>query len=155
MAQTQLLRYFFIAIAIWLALLSFFLVKTIFDWRKLTKSGKNVNFSQIIDSLAREQDLHNQQVGKIAQALSHLEQKSKANFQKMALLRFNPFEDTGGDQSFAIALLDGDNNGIVVSSLHSRNGTRVYAKEVKAGKSTVHQFSKEENEVVGKALRSS
>ena len=52
----------------------------------------------------------------------------------VGLVRFNPFEDTGGNQSFALALLDSDANGIVLSSLHSRQATRVYIKSIQAGR---------------------
>ena len=51
-------------------------------------------------------------------------------FQRVGLVRFNPFEDTGGNQSFALALLDAEGNGWVLSSLHARTGTRVYAKPI-------------------------
>ena len=57
--------------------------------------------------------------------------------QFVGLVRFNPFDDTGGDQSFALALLDGRGDGVVISSLHGRTGTRFYAKPVKAGTSTL------------------
>lgn len=53
----------------------------------------------------------------------------------MGLVRFNPFEDTGGNQSFALALLDAHGDGVIVSSLHARNMTRVYAKAVVGGTS--------------------
>jgi hypothetical protein len=49
-------------------------------------------------------------------------------------VRYNPFEETGGNQSFALALLDLDGNGWVLSSLHARSGTRVYAKAITAGR---------------------
>ena len=49
-------------------------------------------------------------------------------FQRVGLVRYNPFEETGGNQSFALALLDAEGNGWVLSSLHARQGTRVYAK---------------------------
>jgi hypothetical protein len=68
------------------------------------------------------------------------------------LLRYNPYEDTGGDQSFSLALLDNDGNGVVVTSLHSRSGTRVFSKPVILGKASQFQFSKEEDEVIKKAL---
>ena len=55
-------------------------------------------------------------------------------YSRVGLVRFNPFEDTGGNQSFALALLDAAGNGFVLSSLHARNMTRVYAKAVAAGK---------------------
>ena len=55
--------------------------------------------------------------------------------QHVGLVRFNPFEDTGGRQSFALALLDSGADGIVLSSLHSRTATRVYVKAILAGRS--------------------
>jgi hypothetical protein len=63
-----------------------------------------------------------------------LERDLKRAYSRVGLVRFNPFEDTGGNQSFALALLDAAGNGFVVSSLHARNMTRVYAKAVTGGK---------------------
>lgn len=152
MAIKEFTIYFLLAIVIWLALLSLILIKTVLDWRKLTKSGKNIDLGRILERLDRAQSQNNKNVGALYQDLKVAGQRNRINFQKFALVRFNPFEDTGGDQSFAVALLDGENNGIVISSLHSRSSTRVYAKEVKSGKSSQHQFSKEEKEVVEKAI---
>jgi len=55
--------------------------------------------------------------------------------QHVGLVRFNPFDDTGGNQSFALALLDANADGIVLSSLHSRTATRVYVKAILSGRS--------------------
>jgi len=63
-----------------------------------------------------------------------LERDLKLAFSRVGLVRFNPFEDTGGNQSFALALLDVHGDGFVMSSLHARNMTRVYAKAVAGGK---------------------
>ncbi len=57
-----------------------------------------------------------------------LERSGRRHMQRVGFLRFNPFRDAGGDQSFALALADGEGNGFVVSSLHSRDVTRVYGK---------------------------
>jgi len=54
--------------------------------------------------------------------------------QRVGLVRYNPFEDTGGNQSFALALLDADANGVVLTSLHSRQATRVYLRTIVAGR---------------------
>jgi hypothetical protein len=70
---------------------------------------------------------------------------------KVGVVRFNPFKDLGGDQSFSIALLDGENNGVVVSSLHTREGNRVYAKPVELGKAVKHPLTEEEQEAIKKA----
>lgn len=70
---------------------------------------------------------------------------------RVGIVRFNPFEETGGNQSFALALLDGRGDGVVVSSLHARAGTRVYAKAVTGGSSEA-ALSAEESEALKQAL---
>jgi hypothetical protein len=70
---------------------------------------------------------------------------------RVGLVRFNPFEDTGGNQSFALALLDGRGDGFVVSSLHSRTGTRIYAKAIAKGASDA-ALSDEETAALKQAL---
>ena len=72
-------------------------------------------------------------------------------FSRVGLVRFNPFEDTGGNQSFALALLDGRGDGFVVSSLHSRTGTRIYAKAIAKGVSEA-ALSGEETTALNQAL---
>ena len=59
-----------------------------------------------------------------------LEAGARMHFGRLGLVRFNPFDDTGGNQSFTLAMLDANNDGFVLSSLHSRTGTRVYAKAI-------------------------
>ena len=73
--------------------------------------------------------------------------------QRVGLVRFNPFDDTGGDQSFALALLDARGDGIVLSSLFARRETRIFAKPVQSGKST-HQLTAEEAKAIDLALAS-
>ncbi len=80
-----------------------------------------------------------------------LQKISDVSIQKVGVIRFNPFKDTGGDQSFAIALLDSNNNGLVLSSLYTRQGTRVYTKPIEKGVSTYH-LSKEEKQAIEKAI---
>jgi hypothetical protein len=74
---------------------------------------------------------------------------------KVGLIRFNPFKDVGGDQSFAIALLNGKNNGIVISSLYTREGTRIYSKSILLGKSDKHPLTEEEKKAIKIAMNSS
>ena len=80
-----------------------------------------------------------------------IERDLQSTFGRLALVRFNPFEDTGGNQSFALALLDGRGDGFVVSSLHARAGTRVYAKAISNGASEA-ALSSEETEALRQAL---
>ena len=80
-----------------------------------------------------------------------IERDLKGSFGRAGLVRYNPFEDTGGNQSFALALLDGRGDGFVVSSLHSRTGTRIYAKAIAAGASET-ALSAEESAALKQAL---
>src|SRR3989344_3741197 len=61
--------------------------------------------------------------------VSPLEAISQVSVQKVGFLRFNPFQDTGGDNSFAIALLDLKNDGVLVFFLYTRGGGLGYGKE--------------------------
>ena len=79
-----------------------------------------------------------------------LEVTGRRAFQRVGLVRYNPFEETGGNQSFALALLDADEDGFIISSLHARAGTRVYAKALSAGRSE-GALSDEESEALGLA----
>ena len=80
------------------------------------------------------------------------ETAAAASIQKVGFVRFNPFQDTGGDNSFSVVLLDQKNNGVLFSSLYMRDGTRLYAKEVKNG-ATRTPLSDEETKVLEDALR--
>jgi hypothetical protein len=80
-----------------------------------------------------------------------VEAAQRRSFQRIGLVRFNPFEDTGGNQSFALALLDQAGDGFVISSLHARAGTRVYGKAVAKGTSESN-LSAEESEALRLAL---
>lgn len=80
-----------------------------------------------------------------------LSSRTERSVQHVGLVRFNPFEDTGSDQSFAIALLDDRRDGVIISSLHARANTRVYAKRIVGGTST-HQLSDEETDALRAAL---
>lgn len=70
----------------------------------------------------------------------------------IGIVRFNPFSDTGGDQSFSVALVDGEGNGVVITSLHGRRETRVYAKPLEGWGST-YSLTEEEQEAIAQALR--
>jgi hypothetical protein len=72
--------------------------------------------------------------------------------QKISIVRFNPFGDTGGDQSFVLAVLDAHDSGYVITSIHGREGTRVYVKPVDDGKSK-YPLSDEEKQALSRATK--
>jgi hypothetical protein len=82
---------------------------------------------------------------------NRLHQLGARSLHRTAVSRFNPFKESGGNQSFAVALLDGKNTGVVLSSLHTREGTRVFAKPVKHGEPDGYPFTEEEKAVIREA----
>ena len=90
------------------------------------------------------------ELDELSARMAVLESGARHHFAKVGLIRFNPFPDTGGNQSFALALLDESDDGVVISSLHSRTGTRIYGKSVVGGKADT-SLSTEEQEAVDEA----
>jgi len=90
------------------------------------------------------------QFEELKKRVEKISQSSKASVQKVGIVRYNPFSNVGGDQSFSIALLDGNNNGIVITSLFSRDGNRVYGKSIENSDSK-YSLSKEEKQAIEKA----
>ena len=84
---------------------------------------------------------------KLSEELENLKKENKFSIQKIGLVRFNPFKEIGGNQSFSVALLDGNDSGIVVTSLYSREGNRVYGKPIEKGVSN-YLLSEEEKQVL-------
>ncbi len=72
---------------------------------------------------------------------------------KVNVLRFNPFEDIGGDQSFVLAILNNNNDGAIITSLHNRDITRIYAKPIKNGEGDNITLSKEEKLAIVKTIK--
>lgn len=92
-----------------------------------------------------------QDIKKVSQDLENFKKESKSFFRKLAVVRFNPFKEVGGDQSFSIALLDANDNGVIITSYYSREMNRVYAKPIRNGQSE-YSLSEEEREVIKKAI---
>ena len=90
---------------------------------------------------------------KLGQSLEVMKTNSLRSVQKIGIVRFNPFSDSGGDQSFAIVLLDGHDNGLVVSSIYSQGRPLVYAKPIEKGNSR-YPLSGEERKALEKAAAS-
>jgi len=89
-------------------------------------------------------------IEKISQEIEKIKEENKFSVQKVGIIRFNPFQEVGGDQSFSIALLDGKDDGVVVTSHYTRTDNRIYGKPVRAGKSE-YLLSEEEKKAIEKA----
>ena len=102
--------------------------------RGLTRGGDGASLEAILGGRLDKVDDVSRELDELAARMAILEGAQRRAFQRVGLVRYNPFEETGGNQSFALALLDAAGDGWVLSSLHARSGTRVYAKAIKAGR---------------------
>ena len=119
--------------------------------RRLIGDGEGLGLDELLDKQFGRLDTVAERVEALNRLLHDLEAVSRQSIQKVGVVRFNPFADTGGVQSFAVALLDAQGNGVVLSSLHGRADTRIFAKHVQAGRSK-HALSDEEQDAIRKAL---
>ena len=116
-------------------------------YRSLVSDSQGGSLQQLLDTHIAKVVEVGARMEQLAELHEYLEVRSRGSLQHIGLVRFNPFEDTGSDQSFAIALLDDRRDGIVLSSLHGRGQTRVFAKPVEGGEST-HTLSDEEAQAI-------
>ena len=116
-------------------------------YRALVRGGGDGTLGDVLEShVGRVEDVR-ARLEELDQRHADLQRVSQTSLQHIGLVRFNPFDDTGSDQSFAIALLDDRRDGLVISSLHGRNNTRVFAKPVEGGSSS-HTLSDEETQAI-------
>jgi len=137
---------------VWLSVLSYLFYKYIGHYNRLAHGADVANLSEALTHHFEGIADARSNIKLIKEAIEKIEKDNQTHFQKFGVVRFNPFSDTGGDQSFAVSLLDAGGNGVVISSLHAREVTRMYSKPVKAGKTDGFEFSKEEREAIDKAL---
>jgi hypothetical protein len=110
----------------------------------------NPDLESAVESAFRRLDELGRRVDGVAGRLPVVEDQGARAVQRVGVVRFNPFEDTGGNQSFALALLDSKGDGVVMSSLHTRQATRIYLKPILNGRSET-ALSDEETEALRKA----
>lgn len=136
---------------IWLIILTILVWNTISHYNKLTQGVTNKNLKSILEDLLKEVSLSRKDLLTIREYCNKLQKDGLLHIQKVGLVRFNPFKDTGGDQSFSLSLIDGSDTGVVISGLYSRSGARWYAKRVVNGKGSEYELSEEEKKSLEKA----
>ncbi len=145
--------YFFGAVSVWLLLLTVLLVRMLIHYRHLTADVSKKDLISSLNHLISVSERNSEDIKNLTDRLNKNIEENKKHLQRLGFRRYNPFTDTGGDQSFSLALLDDLGDGIVVSSLHSRENTRLYAKNVEDGKVVGQALSDEEQEVIKQALK--
>ncbi len=144
--------YLFLSVCIaWLAAVSWILYKTRRHYQNLIAATKKEKIDEILDELLQKNREFGSEIHDLTKEINKISEHSKVTLQKIGLVRFNPFEKVGGEQSFVLALLNDKNCGIVINFIYTREGVRTYIKKVKDGKSELHELSEEEIEAVQKS----
>jgi hypothetical protein len=117
----------------------------------LTRGAEGHSLEAVLDAHLDKVFAVARELDELAARMAVLEGAQRRAFQRVGLVRYNPFEETGGNQRFALALLDAAGDGWVLSSLHARSGTRVYAKAIKAGRADA-ALSEEETAAIQRAM---
>ncbi|HXL04519.1 MAG: DUF4446 family protein [Firmicutes bacterium] len=120
-------------------------------YRNLLHGVRGGNLEEVIRENVEHMGIMERKMESLEAFIEDVHSISKRHLQGVGIVRFNAFEDIGGNQSFAVALLDGKGDGIVLSSLYGRDESRVYAKPVKGGLSE-YALSSEEEMAVEQAL---
>ena len=141
----------FVVVVIWVALLQRSGASLQRRLRRVMPDGAASTLDQVLERQLDRVETLTKRLDALNKLHHDLEELTHRTIQKVGVVRYNPFADSGGDQSFAIALLDSLGNGVVISSLHSRSETRVFAKPVQAGHSR-YPLSDEEQDAIKKAL---
>lgn len=138
---------------IWLCVLTFFFLRFYLFYIKIKQGTKEKSLIPILNELLEKEIKIEKGLVSLDKKVAELDEESQFFIQKVGMLRFNPFNDTGGDQSFILSLLDERDTGVVISSLHTRTGTRWYAKKIVEGKGAEHDLSAEEKDAILKAKK--
>lgn len=119
------------------------------EFMKRLGKGNSIDemLKKYIESVEKVESKNNE----LASYCNKIDTEKDKCLQKVGLVRYNAFKDTGSDLSFALAILDKYNNGIVLNGIYSREMSNIYAKPIENGKST-YTLSEEEKEAINKAM---
>ena len=143
--------YFYIVFGVATLLLALWILLLEIRLRKVFKGKKAGELESVMAEITKNLKEISASEEETRKYLETVESRLRNSLQGVGVVRFNPFENSGSNQSFAIAFLDECGNGAVISSLYSREKVNVYAKSIKNSKSE-YSLSKEEEEAISIAL---
>lgn len=132
----------------WILFLQLKLRKIQLANKKLFQGEKIPNLEELLLDQAKNLKILDKDIQELFNISNEINALALKSLHKFAVVRFNPFKDTGGNQSFSIALLDGKNNGLTITALYTREGTRVYAKSVINKESKSFPLTDEEKQAI-------
>lgn len=117
----------------------------------MSKLGNGSNIDEMLKKYIEEVESINLENKEIERYCEKLDNRVNQCIQKTGLVRYNAYKDTGSDLSFAVALLDDENNGIILNGIYARDSSNIYCKTVEKGK-PLYKLSKQEQEALDQAL---
>lgn len=137
----------------WLVTLSILIFLIFRLYRQFTKGVSKKELREVLKKVLKDSGEEGKKIDRLIKETGRLKKEQIFGIQKIGLVRYNPFAETGGDQSFCLSVLDGQDSGLVISSLHSRDTTRVYAKPVQNGRASGYELSDEEKMAIKRAKK--
>ncbi|MDP2676287.1 MAG: DUF4446 family protein [bacterium] len=119
--------------------------------KRIFRGRRAKDLESLLAHIAEDVAEIQKQLQKDRREIKVIEQEIGRSMRHVGIVRFNAFHEAGGDQSFAVTLLNDKKDGVVISSLHNRETNRVYAKPIKEA-SSLHHLSEEEKEAIRRAL---
>lgn len=132
----------------WLLFLTILFWRMLIHYNRLSEGAGNKGLRALLEEIIRQNAANKKDIEFLRNFCDRIEKEGEFHIQKVGLLRFNPFKDTGGDQSFILSLVDKNDTGVIISGLYSRSGVRWYAKKVKNGKGSEHELSDDEKKAL-------
>ena len=117
----------------------------------MIRVGNGENIEEMLKNYIRKVEEVDKKNNQIEQYCTNIDNKIKVCSQKIGIVRYNAFKDTGSDLSFALAILDDYNTGVVLNGIYARDSSNIYAKPVEKGDSK-YVLSNEEKEAIYKAI---
>lgn len=140
-------------VSVWLVVLSWFLFRLMRHYNTLTGDVKSQNLVDLLEKIIEKENGTKKQLENIEKEIAAIDALNQTQISHIGINRFNPFSDTGGNQSFTIALLNEEDSGIVMTSLYARTGNRWYVKRVQKGEGSEVALSREEKAAIREAKR--
>lgn len=140
-----------LALSVWTTFLTILFWRMLVHYNKLSNGVGKDGLRGILEDVLRSEAQNKKDIEMLRIYCDRIEKEGQFHIQKVGLLRFNPFKDTGGDQSFILSLIDKNDTGVIISGLYSRSGLRWYAKKVINGKGAEHELSDDEKKALKEA----
>jgi hypothetical protein len=137
-------------LVVWQGSTNFRLNRLLRQYRQLATGVEGQPLDELLQKILDRGVVESQTLTRLESDLTQLGEEVQSHIQNVGLVRYNAFDDTGGDQSYALALLDDHGNGAIVNGLFHRTECRVYVKPVQDWKS-IYSMSDEESEAIRKA----